>query len=244
MKVHVANRMALLLAVIAAGSLIAGCSPKSLVSTSQEVDVGRQAAAQVEAQYPVSRDPKLNQLVNDVGHTILRYTTPRPGIQYTFKVLDISDINAFSLPGGWVYVDKGLIDATHGSVNEVAGVIAHEIGHVQARHAAEMMGREEIYGIAIGTLTKGNTAQWASVFANLNLLHYSREDEYQADRLAVDYLLPSPYNPQGLIDFFEYLLARQGEGHTPQFLRTHPLTRDRITRLQAYLNQKRAQMGR
>ncbi|MEN6370484.1 MAG: M48 family metallopeptidase [Armatimonadota bacterium] len=243
MKRQVAN-IVILLVTVAASVLLTGCPPEKLISTSDEVSIGRQAAAEVEAQYPVSRDPRLNQLVNTIGQNILRQTTPRKGITYTFKVLDISEINAFSLPGGWIYVDRGLIDATSGNVSELAGVIAHEVGHVQARHHAQIMGRSELYGIAIGTLTKGNTTQWVSFFANLNLLRWSRSQEYEADKLAIDYTFNSPYNPEGLIDFFRVLEAKVGKGSTPAFLSTHPLTEDRIERAQAYLNEKKSQMGR
>lgn len=223
---------------------LCGCSPKSLVSEDQEVAVGQQASAQIESQYPVSRDPGLNSLVNTIGQNLLVFANPRPGIVYKFKVLDINDINAFSLPGGWIYVDRGLIDATNGNRDEIAGVIAHEIGHVQARHYAEIMGRAELYGIAIGTLTQGNAAQWASVFANLNLLRWSRKEEYEADRLAIDYMLPSQYNPQGLIDFLKVVEQTQGESRSALFLQTHPLTSDRIQRDQEYLNQQLALRGR
>jgi len=214
------------------------------VSTNDEVTIGRQSAAEIEAKYPVSRDARLNQLVNNIGQELLRHTTPRQGIQYTFKVLDVSDINAFSLPGGWIYVNRGLIDATGGNTDQLAGVIAHEIAHVQARHHAELMGRSTLYGIAIGTLTKGNTTQWVNFFANLNLLRWSRVHEYEADKLAIDYTFPSRYNAQGIIDFFGVLQERSGRGSTPEFLRTHPLTEDRIERAQNYLNEKRGQTRR
>jgi predicted Zn-dependent protease len=178
--------------------------------------------------------------VNTIGNNILHNITPRQGITYTFKVIDTNDVNAFALPGGWIYVERGLIEAAKGDNNQVAGVIAHEIGHVQARHAAEQIGRQEIYGVAIGTLTKGNTQQWANVFANLNLLHYSREEEYEADKLAIDYTCPSQYNPKGLIDFFQTLVASEKKGASPSFLRTHPLTENRILRAEQYLGNKRA----
>jgi beta-barrel assembly-enhancing protease len=229
----------LAVAMAASWAWLAGCKTSDLVSTSDEVSIGRQAAAQVESQNKISHDPALNRLVTNTGNTILRTVPVRTGITYTFKVIDTADINAFSLPGGWVYVENGLIEATKGDVNQLAGVMAHEIGHVQARHAAQMIGRQEIYGVAIGTLTKGDTAKIAGIFANLNLLQYSRDEEYQADQLAVDYLLPSQYDPQGLINFFKVLMQKEGSGGGPEFLRTHPLTQDRINRLQAYLDSKR-----
>ncbi|MBI2843715.1 MAG: M48 family metalloprotease [Armatimonadetes bacterium] len=239
MRRQVANRLLLVLALAASGMLW-GCAPESLVSTSDEVAVGRQAAAEVEATYPVSRDPAANQLVNDIGRHLLSQTQPRQGIEYTFKVLDVNDVNAFALPGGWIYINRGLIDQTRGNRDQLAGVIAHEIGHVQAKHHAEMMGRSALYGIAIGALTKGNVTQWANLFANLNLLSWSRKHEYEADTLAIDYTFASRYNAQGIIDFFRVLQAEQGRGRTPAFLRTHPLTEDRIERAQAYLNRKKS----
>lgn len=243
MNRQVANRMVLLLAIVMVSGVLAGCAPKSLVSTSDEVRIGREAAAEVEAQYPVSRDARINQLVSGIGRTLLTYTTPRQGIEYTFKVLDVDDVNAFSLPGGWIYINRGLIEATRGNTSQLAGVIGHEIGHVQARHHAELMGRSALYGIAIGTLTRGNTTQWVNFFANLNLLRWSRKHEYESDRLAIDYTLPSRYNAQGLIDFFRVLQEMGGRGRTPEFLRTHPLTDDRIERAQAYLNERKAGRG-
>lgn len=238
---YLRNSVLLLVIITAAIGGLSGCSPRDLVSTSDEIAVGRQAAAEVEATYPVSRNAAHIQLVNQIGNTILRNVpNPRSGIEYTFRVLDVDDVNAFALPGGWIYINRGLIEATGGNRNQLAGVIAHEIAHVEDRHAAEMMGRSQIYGIAIGVLTEGNATQWASIFANLNLLRWSRRHEYESDRLAIDYLLPSTYNPEGLITFLEYLLAEQGRGRTPAFLRTHPLTQDRIDRLQDYLDQERA----
>jgi len=233
----------LALMAIVVGIGLAGCNTSDLVSTSDEISIGKQAAAQIETENPVNRDPALNRLVNNVGNTILRTVPVRPGITYQFKVIDKADINAFSLPGGWIYVQKGLIDATRGNVNQLAGVMAHEIGHVQAKHAAQMIGRQQIYGTAIGAFTKGDTATVAGIFANLNLLEYSRDEEYQSDQLAVDYLLPSPYNPDGLTAFFKVLMKTEGKGSSLAFLRTHPLTQDRINRLQTYLDKKRALRG-
>ncbi len=226
-----------LMAVVVAVAM-SGCEPKDMVSTGDEIEIGRQAAAQVESKSTVDRDPALNRLVNDVGQTLLRTMSVRPGITYKFKVIRDPELNAFSLPGGWIYVQTGLIDATKGNVSQLAGVMAHEIGHVQARHAAQMIGRQQIAGVAIGVFTKGDTAKIASIFANINELQYSREEEYQADQLAVDYLLPTPYDPQGLINFFNVLMKSEGSS-SPEFLRSHPLTKDRIARLQTYIVKKR-----
>ena len=233
--------MPLLVAVV----LAAGCKPESLVSTSQEVEVGRQASQELEQKYPVNKDPQLNALVSDIG----QYMAPRSsrtGIQYTFKVLDLKDVNAVSLPGGWVYVYKGLIDSIGGPNNVdkdlLAAVIAHEVGHVAARHHAQMMGRAELYGITIAVATKGKTQQWVNFFANLNLLHYSRKDEFEADKLAIDYTFSSKYNPDGIVQFLKQLQAKsKGEpSKFEAFFRTHPGTADRITKAEEYLVKLRA----
>lgn len=221
-------------------ALVAGCNTAGLVSTQDEIAVGREAAKEVERQYPVSKDAAANERVNKIAQELIAHANPRKGIEYQFKVLNVDDINAFSLPGGWIYVNKGLLDAVKNDDDQLAGVIAHEIGHVQLRHHAKMMGRQEIYGIAIGTLTKGNTQQWANIFANLNLLSWSRKEEYEADRAAIDYTFASKYNPDGIITFFKYLMSKNKESRTLAFLRTHPLTENRIARAQDYLNAKRA----
>lgn len=226
---------------------LTGCRPQSFVSTKSEIDIGRQAARQVEGEYRVDPDPRLNALVNNLGQTLVK-NSDRQDIKYTFKVLDIKDVNAFSLPGGWVYVNKGLIDATRGRSDQLAGVIAHEIGHVVARHGAQMIGREIQANILLGTLTRGQTQQIASLFANFQLLHYNREQEYQADQLGVKEMWrcskedPQAFNPQGLIDFFGYLAKI--EGHPPsgfeKMIRDHPATPNRIKAAQAYLDDLRA----
>lgn len=228
--------LSVLLAVVG----LYGCKTSGLVSESQEVEVGQQASQQIESQYPVSRDAQLNALVDDIGQYIAK-RSDRPNLQYTFKVLDIKDVNAVSLPGGWVYVYRGLIDLVGGSGSPdkdmLAGVIAHEVGHIAARHAAQQMGRETIYGTAIGALTKGNARQYASIFANLNLLHFSREDEYEADHLSIKYLYGSRYNPEGIIRFLTLLQSKSSDPATLPFLRTHPVTNERIKRATDYLNQ-------
>lgn len=228
-------------------TLLTGCKPESLVSTSQEIEIGRQASQDIERQYGVVKDPALNATVNNMGQSLAK-CSERPDITYTFKILNIKDVNAVSLPGGWVYVYKGLVDQTKGKPDELAGVIAHEIGHVAARHHAQMLGREIQASLIIGTLTKGDTQQIASIFANLQLLHYSREQEYEADKLGIKEMWlcrqqdPAVYNSQGLIDFFGALLKMEGKppSNFEQIFRTHPVTAERIKRAQAFLDDLRA----
>lgn len=244
MRYHAAAAAVLLFTV---SVFITGCNPKSLVSNSQEISIGRDAARQVESQYPVDKDPKLNALVDNIGQALVT-CCDRQDITYTFKVLDVKEVNAFSLPGGWIYVYKGLIDDTKGNTDQLAGVIAHEIGHVAARHQAQAIGRELQANILIGTLTHGQTQQIAGLFASLQLLHYSREQEFDADKLGIKEMYrcrnkdAQVYNAQGLIDFFGTLEAKQKKEPSKfeRMLSDHPVTSTRIKRAQAYLDDLKA----
>ena len=222
--------------------LLAGCKPESLVSRSQETEIGQEASREVEKQYPVNKDPQLNAMVNQMGQALAK-CSDRQDIEYTFKILDVKDVNAVSLPGGWIYVYRGLIDKTKEKPDQLAGVIAHEIGHVAARHHAEMIGRQTYASILVGTLTKGDVSQIAGVFANLTLLRWSRKHEYEADRLGIKYMYRCKQNdPQGLVNFFNTLLQMQGRqpSEFEQMFRTHPVTSERIKRAQQYLDDLRA----
>jgi len=235
--------LALLAAAAAISVISGGCAPKSLVSTEDEIAVGQRAAAQVEREYKVSQDAAVNQRVTTIGQTLAAQGA-RPGIEYKFKVLEGKDINAFALPGGWIYVFSGLLDAVGSDNDMLAAVIGHEIGHVAARHHADIMGRSQLYGIAIAVFTKGNTQDWASFFANLNLLRWSRKHELESDRLAVKYLYQSKrYDPNGVVRLLELLKQKSGDSRFLAFLRTHPLTEDRIERAKYWVAQYEAGKG-
>lgn len=228
----------LALLLLASLFVLNGCNPKGLVSTSQEIDIGRQASQDIESRYPVNKDPQLNAMVNNMGQAIAQ-CSDRTDLNYTFRILDIKDVNAVSLPGGWVYVYKGLIDETKGQPDELAGVIAHEVGHVSARHHAQMIGRELQLNILIGTLTKGQVQQIAAIFANLQELHWSRQQEYDADKLGIKFMYRCKrWDPQGLVNFFNTLLKLEPSHRSDldQIFATHPVTSERIKRAQTYLD--------
>lgn len=212
-----------------------------MVSTDQEVDVGRRSAEEVESQYQVITGTAEAREIQAIGDR-LKAVRNRRDIEYRFKLIRNKDVNAFALPGGWIYVDSGLMDLLNKSsvpagypgnptkTDMLAGVLAHEMGHIEARHQAKMMGRAELYGIALSTLSNKNTQQWASVFANINMLQYSRADENEADALGIKYSADAGYNPYGLVAFLDLLNRTSSAGGTPAFLRTHPSTPERIER--------------
>jgi len=232
------GRVILLFAIVLSAAVLSGCKTSSLISESQEIEIGRQASLDIERKYHVVNDPALNQRINHIGQTIAARSA-RANIAYTFKILDLKDVNAVSLPGGWVYLYKGLINECKDDDDMLAGVIAHEIGHVAARHHAAIMGRETLYGIGIQVLVKGNLQQWVAVWANLDLLRWSRSDENEADRLAINYTYGSPWKPDGLIRFLKILQTKsKGDGGIfGPMLRTHPLTKERIERAEKYLQE-------
>lgn len=223
-------------------SLLTGCSPKSLVSTSQEVEIGKEASQDIEKEYKINKDPELNAMVDQIGQALAK-CSDRTDITYTFKILELKDVNAVSLPGGWVYIYKGLIDETKDKPDQLAGVIAHEIGHVAARHHADMIGRQIYAALLVGTLTKGDIQDVASVFAGITLLRWSRKHEYEADKLGIDYMYRcKQYDPQGLINFFNSLLKMEKNkpSEFEQIFRTHPVTEERIKRAQVYYDDLQA----
>ena len=236
------HAIVLLVLLVISVSVLAGCKPASLVSTSEEVSIGRQSAQQVESQYPVNKDPKLNDMVTTIGNNLVRFS-PRQDVEYTFKILDIDEVNAVSLPGGWIYVYKGLIDLAKNNPDQLAGVMAHEIGHIAARHHADMIGRETYAGLIVQTVTRGDVQQWAGLFADLTLLRWNRKHEYEADLLGIDIMFKSKqYDPQGLINFFGALEQKQKDNPSKfdQMFRTHPVTAERIKRAQQHLDDLKA----
>lgn len=207
-----------------------GCKGKNILSTAQEVKIGQEGAQQIEHEYPVESGTARAARVRRIGERLLAHADPRPGVPYTFKVLDTKTVNAVSLPGGPVYVYSGLLDLVGDDEDALACVMGHEIGHIQARHAARAISRQLEINSAIQLFLKGQTAQIANLGTQLLNLKYSRDDEYEADRRGLSYAYKAGFDPRGLIRFFQKLQALEKGGGTPEFLRDHPLTSDRIRR--------------
>ncbi|MDE2125307.1 MAG: M48 family metalloprotease [Armatimonadetes bacterium] len=233
--------VALLLALI--GS--AGCRTKSFLSTKQEIALGKDAASQVEQQFRVDSTSPDAERVRRIGRSLLPHIDRRD-VPYSFKVLDTREINAFSLPGGPVYVDQGLLDFIGNDDDALACVIGHELGHINARHVARMISSQMATNVLIALAIPNPTAQnLAGLADDIFNLKYSRDDEYEADRRGLSYAYHAGYNPEGMIRFFHKMMLlekRTGAG-PPEWMQTHPLTKERIAKAEAIIAHKDYRYG-
>jgi predicted Zn-dependent protease len=202
-------------------------------SQEKEIALGRQLAMEIEQQAKLVEDPLITEYVNRVGQNVVLHSDAK--IPFTIKVIDSDEVNAFALPGGFFFVNKGLILAADNEA-ELAGVMAHEIAHVAARHAMENQGKMQAiqYGL-LGTIIFGGgiastIAQNAGGFAQLlSFLQFSRGAETEADVLGVQYLYASGYDPTGMSTMFEKLNSKNKKkpGTLSKIFATHPQSIDR-----------------
>lgn len=207
-------------------------------STADDVKLGRQAAAEAEQQFPLLRDAEVNAYVERVGQRLVASIPAEfqhPEFRYYFKVVNASDINAFALPGGPMYVNRGMIEAAR-TEGEMAGVMAHELSHVALRHGTAQATKAQKYavgaGIAgiLGTILAGPAVgQLAQLPIGAYFLKFSREYETEADLLGARIMANAGYDPRDLANVFQ-TLERQGGGGGG-FLSDHPSPKDRYARI-------------
>ena len=203
------------------------------VSDERETAMGKSIAREVENKYKPTQDAALQERVDAIGQKIAA-ACDRRDILYYFRVIDEKEVNAFALPGGYVYLNKGMIDKASGD-DEIAEVIAHEVGHIVAKHAIKrLQGVYSYEALALLATLAADDRRQASqanvAFATL-VLAYSREDELLADRLGARYMKKAGYNPDAMISFLEKLRKespKKGRAPTNKYLRSHPYTSDRI----------------
>src|SRR5690606_16631162 len=209
-------------------------------------------AAEVNRQLPLARDPLLNAYLGQLGGTLAE-VSGRPAIDYHFYLINSAVVNAFALPGGHIYVTRGLVEHTRNGA-ELAGVIAHEIGHVAERHGAEKLERYLRTGSLVSTLynllpfgepallqqnpTRLAGALWSA--------RHSREDEQEADRLAVRYLLHAGYDPEAILTLLRSMLSGENpqSGRLEAWFSSHPLTASRIEETQREIDRQAAREER
>ena len=201
--------------------------------TESEVKLGRQLAAEVERESKFVDDPIITEYVNRVGQNIVLHSDAK--IPFTIKVIDSDEVNAFALPGGFFFVNKGLILAADNEA-ELAGVMAHEIAHVAARHAMENQRKMQVidYGLLAGVLLGGGVIgnvlyNAGGLIEGLSFLKFSRGAEEEADRLGVQYMWAAGYDPNAMATMFEKLEAKNKKkpGTIAKLFATHPAPPDR-----------------
>ncbi len=206
-------------------------------SLEKEIRMGKEYAQQIEASVKLVQDPVINEYVNRIGQNLVRNSDAK--VPFTIKVIDSDDINAFALPGGFFYVNTGLILAADEEA-ELAGVMAHEIAHVAARHATRQMTRAQLANIATIPLIfvgggLGYAVQSAAGLAiPLGFMSFSRGFEAEADYLGLQYMYKTGYDPQAFVSFFEKVQAKEKKkpGTLAKAFATHPQTPDRISKTQ------------
>src|SRR2546422_3474222 len=205
----------------------------NFISLEKEIQMGRQLAAEIERQVKLVDDPTINEYVNRVGQNLVRNSDAK--VPFTIKVVESDEINAFALPGGFFYVNSGLILAADDE-SELAGVMAHEIAHVAARHGTEQASKAELINFAsIPLIFMGGVGgfalrQAAGFLIPMQFLQFSRKDEAEADYLGLQYLYNTGYDPGAAVSFFEKLQAKESAkpGTVSKMFSTHPPTGERI----------------
>jgi predicted Zn-dependent protease len=224
----------------AIGNRNVGCSKGmgNWYSLEKQIAMGKQISQQVETQSKVINDPVVSEYINRLGQNLVRNSDSQ--VPFTIKVIDSDDVNAFALPGGFFYVNSGLILAADEEA-ELAGVMAHEIGHVAACHAARENTRANLMQMmTIPLIFMGGPIGYAAyegagLAVPLTFLKFSRGFEAQADYLGVQYMYKAGYDPQAFISFFEKVQAMEKKkpGTISKAFETHPQTPDRIQASQA-----------
>ena len=247
----------LLWAASCAVNPVSGQRELMLISESEEIQLGGQTDADVVRQFGIYQDQKLNAYINGLGQRMAK-VSHRPQLAYQFKVLDVAVVNAFAVPGGYVYFTRGIL-ATLNSEAELAGVMGHEIGHITARHSAQQISRAQLaqMGMAMGSIfseTFGALSGLTGMGMQMLFLKFSRDNERQADDLGVEYASKVGYDASQMASFFETLNRmnpHSDKSGLPSWFSTHPnpedrerVVRERSREWQQRLGQKEPKIGR
>ena len=227
-----------ILSLVLIATLSAGCRSGGLgasgssVTLDQEWQLGDQMAAQVAQQVQLVHDPAAQAYLRQVGERI-HAATPLAGRPFDFEIVNDPNVNAFSIPGGHVYINSGLIMQAD-KVDELAAVVAHEVSHIVARHVIKQVETQQEIGaigsILLGQNPSGLQSLLAQVIAGGAMARFSRADEKQADDLGLQYMSGAGYDPHGMLEFFQKLLTMEKGGNSTvtRFFADHPGTQDRI----------------
>ena len=234
------------LPALAAPPLIAGCASTgpnkgqfNVVSLQEEWQLGQRLNRDVSRQMPVANDARANEYINLVGQRLAATTYYRE-LPWHFHIVEDPAINAFTIPGGHIYVNTGLIKAAD-NVAELAGVIAHELGHGVSRHGTEMLTKQYGFSMVAGLVLGNNPAVYQQLLAQIVggglFAKYSRDAEREADTRGVQEMYDAGYDPTGMVTMFQELLAQE-KSHPSglaKFFASHPLTEERIANVRAQI---------
>ncbi len=206
------------------------------VSTQQEVQLGTDYAAQINAELPIVQDPAIAQYVSLLGDSIARLADDR-GLTWHFYVVDSPEVNAFAVPGGYIYINRGLIERAQ-TLSQVAGGLGHEIGHVTERHSIQQMEKSQQANLGLGLLciltpsVCQNQATGAAIQLGAGALFasFSRKDELEADEEGIKSMIRAGIDPNGVPEMFEILMAERerSPGAVDAWFSTHPTEETRI----------------
>lgn len=223
---------------------------KGLISTADEVRIGKQVREQILQEYQLSSSQEDINLVRTLGNALVKFAEKRSGINYEFEVLDSKEINAFAAPGGYIFITTGLLDFTERDPAMVAGVIAHEIGHVARKHHRDVIQQQILISFGLSFMFKNLSKDkaWLKDAVNIGIFlvqqGHSREREYEADRQAVLYTYRAGWNPEeGYIKFLALMEEKMGGknplGDIGRCIASHPDTDRRKMFAQSYLERLR-----
>ena len=214
-----------------------------LVSVEQEIEMGRRVDAEVRREMPVLKDAEVTAYARSLGRRLAQHTSG-PKYPYSVSVVDYQEINAFALPGGPIWIHRGLMHAASNE-SQIAGVLAHEVAHIALRHSADQLTKATmanwglgVLGAFLGNSAGAGAAQLAAGFlTNGVFLKFSRDDEREADEVGLQIMRRAGWNPRGMVELFEVLRreARRDPGSVEVFFSSHPPPQDRISRLQGQI---------
>ena len=220
---------------------LTGCG----VSTQQEIQMGAEYAQQINAQLPIISDPEANRYINVLGDSIARLTSRTDIPDWKFYIVDSKEVNAFAVPGGYIYVNRGLIERTL-RMDQLAGVLGHEIGHVVRRHSIKQMQQQQGANIGVTlacvlTSVCNNQAGQAAIQVGGTALFakFSRSDETEADEEGIKNVVRAGISPNGIPEMFQILLNERASNPSAVegWFSTHPMEEDRIANTRAIISQ-------
>ncbi|HXW77638.1 MAG TPA: M48 family metallopeptidase [Candidatus Eremiobacteraceae bacterium] len=209
--------------------------PAAAMSTQQEIALGKQLDQEVDDQSVMVSDPFLSDLVNSIGAKLAAHRA-RTDVTYHFEIIDSNEVNSFAMPGGYVHVDMGLLNFVT-SDDELAGVMGHEVGHIERRHVVTLQNKANILSILIGVLSVLSPIGYffGGTAGDLAYMKFSRIDELQADQYGLMLMSEAGYDPQSMVDTFVNLAQLEGDSEdTDKYFRDHPAPSDRVSHLLGY----------